>query len=192
MNFLCYSCHILSLLITDEATCEVIAVLPGSVLVFLEITTRESNIEQIEILAVALESEDPEVLNQLVQDLSVEGAQAVVLSVEVGESDAESSDFTVPSAVRNVQVETTASDCTTTATVTWQQPDSDGGATISKYVVFCSSDTASSPPGAIVGASNIFTANIGPFQPGTFTCTVKAVNAAGSNTGTMSAPFTVM
>ena len=160
-------------------------------IVFVEITTIELNKEQIEILAVALESSSQEVLDQLVQDLSVENVSVTVLSVEVGVSDAEAPDFVVASAVRNVQVETATSDCATSAAVTWQAPENDGGATISKYIIFCSSPTASSPAGAIVG-SVIRSATIGPFNPGTFTCTVKAVNAAGSNDGTVSQPFDVM
>lgn len=176
----------------DENTrCEVIAVLQGSVIVIIEITTSEPNREQIETFAVALESSSPDVLDQLVQDLSVDNVTVEVLSFEVGESDAEVPDFTVASAVRNVQVESTTTDCETSVTVTWQAPESDGGATISKYVVFCQSETASSPPGAIVGLATRST-SIGPFQPGTFTCTVSAVNAAGANKGTVSEPFEVM
>ena len=163
----------------------------GSVIVFIELTTTELNREQIEILAVALESSSQDVLDQLVQDLSAENVIVTVLSVEVGESDAEAPDFTVPSAVRNVRVDTSSSNCATSATVTWEAPESDGGASISKYIVFCSSATASSPPGAIV-ASTTRSAAIGPFNPGTFTCTVKAVNAAGANNGTESEQFVVV
>lgn len=168
-----------------------VAVLPGSVLVFLEITTSELNREKIEILAVALESSEPEVLDQLVQDLSVDDAQATILSIETGESSAESSDFTVASAVQSVEVETSITDCNSTAKVTWQSPESDGGASVSKYIVTCSSETASSPPGVIVGA-DVFMAILGPFKAGTYICTIKAVNAAGANSGTGSEPFTAL
>lgn len=125
------------------------------------------------------------------QELSVDNVTVEILSVEVGESDAEAPDFTVPSAVRNVQVATTTTDCVTSASVTWEAPESDGGATISKYIIYCASPTASSPPGAIVDA-NQNQATIGPFQSGTFTCTVSAVNAAGSNEGTVSQSFDVV
>lgn len=165
--------------------------LPGSVIVFIEITTVELNRESIDILATEIENNDTQVLDQLVQDLTVDNVMVTVLSVEVGESDAEAPDFTVPSAVQNVQVETATTDCVTSVTVTWQVPESDGGATISKYVIFCNSATASSPPGAIV-SSALRSSSIGPFSPGTFTCTVKAVNAAGANEGTVSQTFDVV
>lgn len=174
-----------------NTSCNVIAVLQGSVIVFIEITTSEINREQIEAFAFILETKSQEELEKLVEDLSGDNVSVEeVLSVEVGASDIKDADFTVPSPVRAVEVQKTFSDCETSATVTWQAPESNGGATISKYIISCQSETASSPTGAIVDPS-VSSTVIGPFQPGTFTCTVKAVNAAGSNEGIQSAPFDV-
>lgn len=165
--------------------------LQGSVIVFIEITTIEPNRVEIEILATALKSNDSQALEQLKQNLTADNVTVTILSVEVGQSDAQDSDFTVSSPVRDVQVQTSSSDCQTSASVTWKIPESDGGAEISTYIIFCASPTSNSPPGAIVGSDSRST-SIGPFNPGSFTCTVKAVNAAGANDGTVSSLFDVV
>ena len=175
----------------EEATCDVVAVLPGSVLVFIEAITTEKYRENVSQAAIILENGNTEDLDILLRNLTVIGAQVTVLSIEVGDSSAESSNFSVPSGVRNVQASSFANECRIFVDVTWKQPESDGGATISKYFVTCFSDSATSPPGAVVNF-NVFNATIGPFKPGQFQCDVKALNAAGTSVGVTSNPFDVM
>ena len=175
----------------EEATCDVVAVLPGSVLVFIEAITSEKNQENISQAAIILGNGDTADLDILLRNLTVIGAQVTVLSVEVGDSSAESSNFSVPSGVRNVQASSFANECQIFVDVTWDQPESDGGATISKYFVTCFSNSATSPPGAVVNF-DVFSVTVGPLQPGNFMCSVKALNAAGTGVEANSQTFSVM
>lgn len=158
---------------------------------FIQVVTTELYRDNIEQSAIALENGNQEALSLLLRGLSVSEAQVSVLSVEVGASFAESSDFSVPSGVRNVQAAPFATECIMKANVTWEKSANDGGASVSKYFVTCSSDTAISPPGAVVNF-DVFSVTIGPFQPGEFICTVKALNAAGTDVGAKSESFTIM
>ena len=175
----------------EQAQCGVVQVLPGSVLVFIEVVTTELYGDNLEQAAFVLEIGSEEALLMLIRSLSVSSAQVFVLSVEVGVSFAESSDFSRPSGVRDVISTPFATECIMKANVTWEKPVNDGGASISKYFVTCSSDTTISPPGAVVDFE-VFSATIGPFQPGEFICTVVALNAAGTSAGINSKPFMIM
>ncbi len=124
-----------------------IDVLPGSVLVFVQAVTTELYGDNLERAALLLETGNQDALLLLLQGLSVSGAQVSVLSVEVGVSLAESNDFSEPSGVRNVRATPFATECVMQANVTWDKPANDGGASVSKYFVTCSSDTAISPLG---------------------------------------------
>ncbi len=77
----------------EEATCDVVAVLPGSVLVFIEAITTEKYRENFSQAAIILENGNTEDLDILLRNLTAKGAQVTVLSVEVGDSSAESSNF---------------------------------------------------------------------------------------------------
>ena len=160
-------------------------------LVFIQVVTPELYGDNIEQAAFLLENGNQEALSLLLRALSVSDAQVSVLSVEVGTSFPESSDFSVPSGVRNVQAAPFATECVMKANVTWEKPANNGGASVTKYFVTCSSDTAISPPGAVVNF-DVFSVTIGPFQPGEFICTVKALNAAGTGEGANSQSFTIM
>ena len=175
----------------EEATCNVVAVLPGSVLVFIEAITTEKYRENFSQAASILENGNTEDLDILLRNLTVTDAQVAVLSVELGDSSAESSNFSVPSVVRNVQASSFANECQVYVDVTWKQPDSDGGATISKYFVTCFSNTDISPPGAVVNF-DVLNATIGPFKPSQFQCNVQALNAAGASVGVTSNLIDIM
>ncbi len=110
----------------------------------------ESNRGNIQEIAVLLETNNTDALTKILEDLSVPDATITVLTLEVGDSFAESLDFNVSSGVQDVQVSPYTIDCITRANVSWQKPFNDGGASVSKYFIVCSSDSAASPPGAIV------------------------------------------
>ena len=175
----------------EQARCGVVDVLPGSVLVFIQAVTTELYGGNLEQAAVLLENGNQDALLLLLQALSVSDAQVSVLSVEFGVSFAESNDFSAPSGVRNVRATPFASECVMQADVTWDKPANDGGASVSKYFISCSSDTAISPPGAVVNF-DVLSVTIGPFQPGNFICSVKALNAAGTGVEADSQTFSVM
>ena len=159
-------------------------------LVFVRVLTIEPNRGNVQELAFLLETNNTDALAKILEDLSVPDATITVLSLEVGDSFAESLDFNVTSGVQNVQVSPYTSDCITRANVTWQKPLNDGGATVSKYFITCSSDSAASPAGAVVNF-DVFAVTIGPFQPGQFICTVQALNAAGISVGVNTDSFIV-
>ena len=150
----------------------------------------ESNRGNIQEIAVLLETNNTDALTKILEDLSVPDATITVLTLEVGDSFAESLDFNVSSGVQDVQVSPYTIDCITRANVSWQKPFNDGGASVSKYFIVCSSDSAASPPGAIVNFDT-FDVTIGPFQPGQFICTVQALNAAGVSVGVNTDSFIV-
>ena len=175
----------------EQAQCGVVDVLPGSVLVFIQAVTTELYGNNLDQAALLLENGNQDALLLLLQGLSVSDAQVSILSIEVGVSLAESNDFSKPSGVRNVRATPFATECVMEANVTWDKPANDGGALVSKYFVACSSETAISPPGAVV-KFDVFSVTIGPFQPGEFICTVKALNAAGTGEGANSQSFTIM
>ena len=181
---------IASLITAGQAECRIIAVLPGSVILIIQIVTPEDNSEQFVTLETSMENPTQEVLDELVAGLP-QGTQASIVGVVSGESEILTPEATVPSPVRNVVATFPSSPCSLTVSVSWDAPSSNGGATITDYVGSCSSATA---PSVVFQTNNrTFAAVPGmALVPGnTYTCEVRALNARGFSDATQSSTFDV-
>lgn len=174
-----------------EANCRVIGVFEGSILVIVQITTGEQYFTKVTNLADLLGKASTTTLQILATGLSNETATVNVSAVLSSNSTIDTYLPQVPSPVQNVSVQFPSSECTKNANLSWRPPSDDGGASVSSYIVVCSSDTASSVGYLIL--PSITAKEVGPFEAGNeYSCSILALNARGFSNSSTSPTFDVM
>jgi hypothetical protein len=179
-----------------EATCTIISILPGSVIITAQIVASNDSTQSfnlIEVLITKLGSGDAPTLTTLIVNLQLAEGPPTIISAEESSStfDPFSPPPLVPSPPLNVAaLYTGGADCedSGSAAVSWDEPASDGGASVSGYVVACaSSDTgATSVVGALLSGTLL---TLTDFTVGkTYSCQVFALNAAGASDASSPSP----
>ena len=164
----------------------------SSIIPVVQITTAEKYSRQATLLAALLEQSDSSTLDVLATGLSNSSATVGIIDVLRSSSVVEATNPTVPGPVQTLDATFPSFDCTLFASLNWEKPLDDGGATISSYVIACTSLDPSSTVVELVQPS-FESIDIGPFVPdSTYTCSIRALNAEGFSAKTSANEFDVM